>query len=88
MKLKDNFVLKQIAGETVAIYVENDIADFRRAVSLKGSSHIMFKALLENISREELVLLLIDSYDISKEQACEEVTLFLEFLRSSNLLDG
>ena len=88
MKLKENFILEQIAGETVAIYCENNTVDFRQAISLKGSAEVMFKALFKDISREDLVILLTDSYDISKEQACEEVNLFLELLRSSNLLDG
>ncbi len=88
MKLKDNFVIKEIGGESVAIYVENDIADFRRAVSLKGSSHIMFKALLGDTSRDELVTLLINSFDVSKKQAEEDVNLFLKLLNDNNLLDG
>lgn len=88
MKLKENFILEQIAGETVALYCLNDVVDFRRAVSLNGSAEVMFKALLKDTSREDLVMLLTDSYDISKEQACEEVNLFLELLHSSNLLDG
>lgn len=88
MRLKNNFVIKEIAGEAVAIHVENDIADFRRAVSLKGSAHIMFKALLDDTSRDELVTLLINSFDVSEKQAEEDVNLFLKLLNDNNLLDG
>ena len=88
MKLKDNFIIKEIAGETVAIYCENDIADFRRAVSLKGSAQTMFKALLDDTSREGLVMLLVKEYNISETQAAEDVNLFLKLLYDNNLLDG
>lgn len=88
MKLKENFILKQIAGETVAIYCLNDVVDFRRAVSLKGSARIMFESLLVDTSREELVTLLTNSFDVSKKQAEEDVNLFLKLLYDNNLLDG
>ncbi len=88
MKLKNNFVLKQIAGETFAIYCQNDTADFRRAISLKGSAEVMFKALLEDTSREELATLLINNYDMSEKQADEDIELFLKLLSDNNLLDG
>ena len=45
MKLKNNYVLKKIANETVAIYLYKDTADLRRAVSLNGSAKLIFEAL-------------------------------------------
>ena len=88
MRLKENFVLEQIAGETVAIYCANDTVDFRRAISLNGSAQIMFKSLLEDTSREKLVVLLMDGYGVSKEKAEEDVDSFLKLLYNNNLLDG
>lgn len=88
MKLKKNFVLKQIAGETVAIYCEDNTVDFRRAISLKGSAEVMFKSLLEDISREDLVALLMKNYDISENQATKDTNSFIKLLCDNNLLDG
>ena len=88
MKLKNNFVLKQIAGETVAIYVNKDTADLRRAVSLNGSAKEMFEALQNGASKQEIISLLTENYNISKEQATNDANAFIELLCSNNLLDG
>lgn len=88
MKLKNNFVLKQIADETVAIYVNKDTADLRRAVSLNGSAKEMFEALQNGASKQEIILLLTKNYNISEEQATKDAEAFIGLLYSNNLLDG
>lgn len=88
MKLKGNYQIKQIAGESVAIYCVGDTADLRRAVSLKGSAEILFRQLINGCEKEDLVKSLTDSYDITREEANEDVVSFLKLLGNYNLLDG
>ncbi|MBO5852551.1 MAG: PqqD family protein [Clostridia bacterium] len=88
MKLKETFVLKQIGNETVAVYVNKDTADLRHAVSLKGSSKIIFEALMSEVSKDELEAILISNYGITKQQAKEDVASFLQLLKNYNLLEG
>ena len=88
MKLKNNYVLKQIDNETIAVHVENGIADLRRAVSLNGSAQIIFEALKSGASKGELVQLLTQTYNTPKEEAKVDVEAFLQLLYNNNLLDG
>lgn len=88
MKLNGNYAIKQIAGETVAIYCFEDTADFRSAVSLKGSAEIMFKALIDGADKAELLKLILQNFDISEEQAKKDIETFLATLLNNNLLDG
>ena len=88
MKLKDTFIIRQIGNETVAVCVNKDTADLRRAVSLKGSSKIIFEALINGASEDELAELLVSNYSITKQQAQEDVKSFLQLLSEYNLLEG
>ena len=88
MKLKNNYVLKQIASETVAIYLYKDTADLRRAVSLNGSAKLIFEALQKGVTKEEIVLTLTQAYSLSEEEAKGDAEAFLQLLYNNNLLDG
>lgn len=88
MKLKNNYVLKQIANETVAIYIDKDTADLRRAVSLNGSAKLIFEALQKGATKEEIVLTLTQAYSLSEEEAKGDAEAFLQLLYNNNLLDG
>ncbi len=88
MKLKNNYVLKQIDNETIAVHVENDTADLRHAVSLNGTAQIIFEALKSGASKEELMQLLTQTYNTSKEDAKADIEAFLQLLYNNNLLDG
>ena len=88
MKLKGNYQIKEIAGQSVAIYCQGDTADLRRAVSLKGGAEIIFKRLIDGCEKNDLVRCLIENYDISKEIAEKDVESFLKLLVDYNLLDG
>ena len=88
MKLKGNYQIKEIAGDYVAIYCHEDIADLRRAISLKGSAKIMFEALLAGSDTEELTELLTQNYNVGKEEAKKDAENFLKLLSGNNLLDG
>ncbi|MBQ5910416.1 MAG: PqqD family protein [Clostridia bacterium] len=88
MKLKGTYVIKEIAGETVAIRVNNDIADLRGAISLKGSAETMFSALLSGAQKEDIVKLLVETYHVPEEAAKNDTEAFLTTLNSNNLLEG
>lgn len=66
MNSNENYVIRQIAGRTVAIFTDKDTADLRRAVSLKGEAYtdtaIAEKLLVKDLPIE-------DSRIIEKEAA-------------------
>ena len=88
MKLKGSYEIKEIAGEVVAIYCTEDIADLRRAISLKGSAKILFEELQKGAEKKDLIELLTQNYNIKAEDAKSDVESFLRLLLDNNLLEG
>ena len=88
MKLKGNYVIKEIAGEHLAIYCHEDIVDLRRAISLKGGAKPMFEALLNGADKAELTEILVKDYNIEEKDAEKDAQNFLSLLYNNDLLDG
>ena len=73
MKIKENFVLRNIADEYIVMPTGSSIADFDGAVVLNEVSAFIFEKLCNPLSKEDLVVALLDEYEVDKETAAEDV---------------
>lgn len=80
MKLKENFVLRQIVGSWIVLPVGAASVDFNGMLTLNSSGALLWKKLEEGCSREELARNLIGEYDVSYEQALADVDEFYAVL--------
>ncbi len=87
MKLNENFVLRQVAGTWVVLPLSHDTVDFNGVIRLNGSGAILWKALEQGGDRDALVKALTSHYDVSTEQAAQDVDEFLEMLAKSGCLE-
>ncbi len=87
MKLKYDFVINQVAGETVAVSVGNNDGQFNGYIKLNETGAEIFKALKKDITREEIIKLLLKKYpDASEKEVSESVDELLEKLNGAQLL--
>lgn len=87
MKLKYDFVINQVAGETVAVSVGNNDGQFNGYIKLNETGAEIFKALKKDITREQIVELLLQKYpDATENQVSESVDELLEKLNGAQLL--
>ncbi len=87
MKLKYNFVINQVAGETVAVSVGNNDGLFNGYIKLNETGAFIFNALKNDTTREQIIEDLLKQYpDATKEQASESVDDMLKKLDEANLL--
>ena len=86
MKLKQDLILKEIAGEHVVVPVGSLTVDMRHMIKLNGVGAFIWKKLEGEISREELLNALISEYDVAQENAERDLDAFIEKLRGSELL--
>ncbi len=87
MKLKYDFVINQVAGETVAVSVGNNDGQFNGYIKLNETGAEIFKALKKDTTREEIVKLLLQKYpDATENQVSESVDELLEKLNGAQLL--
>ncbi len=87
MKLKYNFVINQVAGETVAVSVGNTTGGFNGYIKLNETGAFIFKMLKDDVTREEVINGLLAKYpDATQEDARDSVDELVEKLKKAELL--
>lgn len=88
MKLKYQFVIREVAGQHVAVAVGQDNARFNGMVKLNGTGAYLMELLnTRHYSREELLQALLDRYDVDRVRAEQTLDPFLRSLEQGELLE-
>ena len=86
MKVSDNFIYREIAGESLVIPAGEAALTVKGLIALSESGKLLYQKLQGGCSKEDLVATLTSEYDVSKEEAGKDVDAFLEQLRQLNML--
>ena len=88
MKIKEGFVLREVAGSNVVVAVGKASLSFKGLVNLNETGTFLFKELEKGVeSEEELVLKLINAYDVDEFRATEDVNAFLRELKGAGIIE-
>lgn len=86
MKIKNGFVLRQVAGNYIIIGTGDEAVDFNGMITINETGAFLWKLLEKEISREELAEKMLSEYDVDRDTAEADIDEFIEKLRSSKLL--
>ena len=86
MRIVPGFVVRQIAGETIAIPTGSAARELSGLLALNGSGKALFDLLQTEQTEDTLVQALLDSYEIDAATAQSDVAEFLQILRSNGVL--
>ena len=86
MKIKKGFILRQVAGQSVALPC-GDTLDLNMMITLNGTGAFLWDKLQEETTQEALVAALLAEYDVDEETARGSVAAFVEKLKSHDFLD-
>lgn len=86
MRIVDGFIVRQVAGETVAIPSGDAARNLSGLLALNGSGKLLFELLHTEQTEQDLVRFLLDTYEIDEPTAQADVSEFLSFLRDSGVL--
>ena len=85
MKLKNGFVLKEIAGECIVVAVDSAL-NLDGMITLNDTAKTIWLLLEKGVERDELVKALTDEYDVSDELAAEAIDNFVAKLEEYGFL--
>ena len=77
MKIKEGFILRNVAGNNVVVPIGQATLDFNGMMSLNDTGTFLFERLIEGTSKENLVEDLIAEYGIDRDLAVEDVEAFI-----------
>ena len=87
MKIKAGYVLREVADQIIVVPTGQAAINFNGVITLNKSGKLLWETLTNNVSFDDLVNVLLEKYEVSKEQASRDVLEFSETLRKHNILD-
>ncbi len=87
MKLKYQFVINQVAGDTVAVSVGNNDGRFNGYIKLNETGAFIFKKLKNDTTRDDIIKAILAEYpDATAEDAADSVDDLIDKLEKADLL--
>lgn len=87
MKLRGEFVVRQILDDIVAIPVGKNALVFNGMIMLNEVSRLIWECLEQETSLDQILTAVTDHFEVSAEEAKEDIVAFLDKLRSVQLLE-
>ncbi len=84
--LKGTFVLRQIAGEFLAVPISNEAGENANIVILNPVSQVIWGKLENGATFDEILNAVINEFNVEKEEAIADIKEFLDGLEQSGLL--
>lgn len=85
MKLKDGFVLRTVAGETVVLPSGN-VTNFDMMITLNDTGRFLWEKLESETDEAALVAAVLAEYDVSEDRAAASVQAFVARLKELDFL--
>lgn len=86
MKLKHEFVVREIAGETLLVPVGTATLSLNGMLVLNECGKYLWDRIPDAGSEEDLINALLAEYEVNRQTAAQDVTEFLESLRKLGIL--
>ena len=88
MRIKSNYKLREIAGETIVVKQGKSSLDMTNIISLNNSAKVLYQQLLDkDFTLADVAQVLTDTYQISEERAANDAAIWVESLRKCDILE-
>jgi len=88
LKIKDGFMLREIAGTMVVVPLGERVIEFNGLMSLSESGALLWRKLEQGAEIDELVDLILSEYDIDRDTARADIEEFIAALKEKGLLNS
>ena len=87
MKIKNNFVLRNVADTWVVLPLGENTVDFNGMLTLNETGVLLWKALESGCDKAALVKALTDEYEVADNVAAADVEIFIAKLASADCIE-
>lgn len=87
MKIKEGFLLREVAGNTVIVPVGEETVDFNGIITINETSKFIWNLLEKGIDKEELLRIFLAEYDVSEDVAKADIADFLQILLDNGIME-
>lgn len=87
MKIKNEYVLKSLGDNLFVIVNQASSYDLSKMISVNETGAYIFNLLKKNLTKADILKSLVNEYDVNELKANEDFDLFINKLRSNNILE-
>lgn len=87
MKVQNEFVLREIAGDYVIIPTGKTVLTFNGLITVNEVGADLWKMLQSEVTFDDLLKGILETYDVDEETAREDIQEFLDTLIEGGILD-
>lgn len=87
MKIKEGFVLRNVADKWVVLPVGQASVNFNGMISLNESGALLWRTLEQGGDRSALAEALLSEYEVEREEALADVDAFLTALTKAGCIE-
>lgn len=87
MKIKENLVLREVAGVWVVLPLAEKVLDFSGMLSLNETGVELWHLLESGSTREKMATSLTEIYEVDYDQALADVDEFIDVLEKAGCLE-
>lgn len=88
MKLKEGFVLRDVAGESIVVPIAERVVDFNGLMTLNATARVLWEQLQTEQTEADLAAALTERFEVTDETARADVAAFVALLAEKGLLDA
>lgn len=86
MKIKDGFMLREVASQTMVVAIGEASKAFNGIIRLNPTGKFLWEKLQSDTTIEELTSAMTSEYDIDEATANEDIIEFINILKGADLL--
>lgn len=86
MKINGEYILREVAGDTILVPVGETALQFNGILALEPVGTLIWKDLSAGKDRSAILCDILDQFEIDAQTAADDLDEFLEQLKSENLL--
>ena len=87
MRIKKEFVLREIAGDYVIIPTGKTVLEFNGLITVNEVGVSIWKMLQEEVTFDQIVQNILEEYDVEESVATKDVHDFVTVLRERSLIN-
>ena len=87
LKVKSGFVLRKIGTQSVAVPIGQRTSDIHGVIALSDSGALLWEALEKGAEKEDLINILLDTYEIDKETTVSDLDDFIKGLYEQGAME-
>ena len=87
MKIKEGFVMREVAGQTVVIAVGESSKQFRGMIYLNDTGKCVWTCIQEGLEEAAIVEKIVQMYDVNLERATQDVREMVQQMLDAGVIE-